>query len=717
MVFLYLTIAFISGVLLWDNLFYAGLFLIPFFKSNKKNIVIIIFLCGIFQGLYFYYPYLKLNRFIKNQQVVISGTINELKGKSFILKCSKVRTVEGKNLYYHKLKIKIIFFKKYFKKIFKKSLFVKIKVKLEPLQYVNPGTFNFANYYKSKGIRFIAYLRSKNDILEIKEEKVNENFISKYRDFIKSLILKSSLNQSTQGLLIAITTGDKLYVDKNSRNFLIENGISHLFSISGLHVGSFFIFILLLLRIIFFRMNNFYLPFICSIPFIIFYTIFMGANYPAIRAGFIIIALILSLFVKRYKDPYRILFLILFLIVTTSPFSFYNLSLQFSFIVVFALIFYSQNKTYNNKIAEFFSIILVAFLSGFPLGVYYFSVVYPKSVFANIVAVPIFTFFIIPISVALIFFCYIPFLSNFLISILGYLLEFIKTILEYLPNIKAIFIHTPNLFEIICWYLSIFLIIVTISKINTLKFKEFLKINLIILLIIIFSFLYRNRCLNRNIVGIIDNRWNYSVFVKNKFNYLIDSVKNINNFKFKVLPVLLKYGLDSIDFLIIPYQCRNTIENINKLSQFLKIRNIVSNDQRVCSNIKDKSIKCFSAKENNTIGNMVVLYPPNDKYYLLNYKNSSLMLKFDKISFCYYFTKDIWKYIIYKKYSLGKILISYKSEINKITDNDIIMTKKKKRGFLEISLENYKIKNFAEKYKKYSLLRLLLKENEGITAY
>ncbi len=710
MYFLYLTISLIAGVLLWDNLFYSFLLLIPFLKIKNRLILIIFFCVGFLQGLYFYYPYLTLNKYINREKVIASGKIENLKGNSFILKANFLKTDKGKTIYKHKLKIKIFYYKKYFKKIFKEGDFIKAKLKLEPLQYVNPGTFNFANYYKSQGIRYISYLENKKDIITIIHNKIYNNFIFSYRKYIEHLILKNVQNHYIRGFIIALTTGNKLYLTNKNRKFLIENGISHLFSISGLHVGIFFIFTLIVLRVILYLLNikNFYFPFILSIPFISFYIVFTGANYPAIRAGLIIIALILSLFVKRYKDSLNILFFILFLIVLISPFSFYNISLQFSFIVVFSLLFYANNKTFEGKFLNFFAVIILAFFSGLPLSVYYFSAIYPKAIISNIFAVPFFSILIIPLSIILIFMSKVPFFNLIIVKILEQLLKLVNSILHKIPDIKAIFIHSPGLVEIFCWYLIIFLIIYLIATFNKITLNIILRSVIAFLLICSISFAARKSFLKDNIIGVIDNYHNYTIFIKReKINYLLYSVKSIKNFRFKVFPVLLKYGITRLNYLIIPFYSNNSIANINNLNRFIKIDNIVTNDKRVCDVLSNK-IRCFKVVEGDKVGELSVLFPPVDKYYLLSYKDSSIVFKLKKISFCYYLTKDIYEYLNYKNYLLGDLVVLYKSEIKKLPKKMILLSKRKERGFLEIFLNNLKIENFLDSYNKFSLLKILL---------
>ncbi len=665
---------------------------------------------GIFQGAYFNYPYLKLANLIQyRENVYFYGNVVYKKKNQLVISVNKIYDIKHKRYINIKFKMALYIFLKKNSLPLEKNYYVKVYSRLLIPHNRNPGAFNFETYLKGRGIQFVSYVHCIKNIKILKKEHKN-NFIETYREFIKNKIRAESIPDFYKGLIIAITTGDKSFLYRNSKKFIIKNGISHLFSISGLHVGTFFLFSLIILRIVFFKLNNFYLPYICALPLTVFYLIFMGNNLPAIRAGFILIMFVLSLFIKRYKDSYDTLGLIFLLLIISSPYSFLNLSFQYSFIVVFALIFYAKNRVYKNGINDFFAILIIAFLAGVPLSCYYFSKIYLKSIVANIVAVPVFTFFIIPFTILLIFSGGINFLVVSLTQIIYFLMKVVKIILDSLGDFTPVYIHSFDVIEIILWYAVVFIIIYLIANISKMnKFilnKIFVSLSVLIFLIVCYGHFFEKK----SFIGIIDVNREEAVIIKDKKNYLIATLNNINHFQRDILPVLLKKRVYKIDYLIIPFVFKNMKTVLSEFIQIINVKNIIVNDNRIKNLQCLKKINCYNVKEGDSVGSIKILYPPKDNFYLLNYKNSSIVLQYKDVMITYNLTKDIFYYLhFYKKYDF-KLLIAYKF-FGKIKENFIILNKKGHRGYIEIYPDNLYEKDYYLKKQNLGLLKLL----SGIT--
>ena len=708
MTFLILSLSFISGVLLWDTfysvLIFIGLF---FFKYTGKILIIVFFVLGILQGLYFNYPYIKLSNHVQNHNKIIAyGEVIQKRKNQIVLSVNKIsKNYDSKTLKI-KFKIAIYSFRKNIFKNIDENDYVKVCLILRTPQYLNPGTFNYKNYLKGKGIHFTSYIKHYNDIIVLKKVR-NSNFIANYRNYIKKKILEKNIPAFYKGLIIAISTGDKNFLSKESREFLIKNGISHLFSISGLHVGTFFVFCLILLRIIFLRFNFFYMPFILSIPFTIFYVAFMGGNYPAIRAGLILVFFVLSLFVKRYRDSYDTLGLIFLIIVCLNPYVFYNISFQYSFIVVFFIIFYSKNRVYKSKLRDFFAILVIAFISGIPLSSYYFSKIYIKGLAANIIAVPCFTFIIIPLSLFLILFGSFDIVTSMIINILFLLMKGIKTILDCLGSYKPILIHSFSLFEIIIWYLIIFLTVYMISNIEKFSIRKINKSVLSIVILMITITLYNKISVKNNYLGIIDVPRDEAIFIKGSKKYLISTLNSFKQFDRIILPVLLKKRISNLDYLIVPFVKRNLPDTLEKVVKTLQIKNIVVNDNRICKKQYLKKVNCFNVKENDRVGKIKILYPPNDKYYLLNYKNSSIVMDYKRVFITYNLTKDIFAYLKFKRNNNFKLLVAYNFYMRN-AENSLVLNKQRGQGYMEIFPEkDFIIKRFVNN-RSIGLLNIIM---------
>ncbi len=529
---------------------YYFYYILPAILFLKNRIfLILIFLIGLIQAYYFNYPLEKF-KFLNNKKITVIGKITNISDNKF--------TISAKSIYYKNLKYKfnekiVIYFNKNKNFIIKENYKVLAKIKLKiPENYPIPGSFNYVNYLKGNGIKFIGYLISLK-ILKIE----NENFIKKYRNFLVKKIDFQNINENIKNFEKCIITGDKYYLSKFNKDFLIKNGISHLFVISGLHISIVFLFFLYLTRFILVKFNNYYIPFIVSLLFTFCYVIFTGANYPAVRAFFIVAILVLLLFIKRYRDPLNILFLIFFGIILIKPYSYLSISIQYSFLVVLFLILFFKNFTIN----KFLSIpagTFICFLTGIPLTTYYFNAIYPKALLVNIIAVPFFSIFIIPFTAI---FTFIP--LKFLIKIISFNFKIILFIISHIPEIKPLYLFKLSGVELFFWYLAFAMII------NTIKYFNIKKATITLFLIAFCFFLYQKIHNFNEKIAIINLRKTHAIVINhNNKNILINGGK-----KQIILNFLLFKNITSLDWLILTNYNKIFLESTQFLISNFKIKN------------------------------------------------------------------------------------------------------------------------------------------------
>ncbi len=518
------------------------------FLKNRK-FLILIFLVGIIQAYYFNHPLVKF-RFLNNKKITIIGKIITISDNKFTIIAKKIFYKNSKYKFNEKI---IVYFNKnkIFNVIEDSEILAKIKLKI-PENYPIPGSFNYVNYLKGNGIKFIGYLIS----LKTLKTK-HRNFLKIYRNYLLEKIDSQTISENIKNFEKCLITGDKKYLSKFNRNFLIHNGISHLFVISGLHISIVFLFFLYFTRFLLVKFNNYYIPFILSLFFTFCYVIFTGANYPALRAFFIVAILVLLLFIKRYRDPLHILFLIFFGIIFIKPYSYLSISMQYSFLVVFFLILFFKNF----KINKFLSIpagITICFLTGIPLTTYYFNAIYPKALLVNFIAVPFFSIFIIPFTAI---FTFIP--SKFLIKIISLNFKIVLFLISKLPEVKPLFLFKLSGVELFIWYLIFAMII------NTIKYFNMKKITLTFFLIVICSFLYFKIHNFKEKIAIINLRRTHAIVINhNNQNVLINGGK-----KQIILNFLLFKNIRSLDWLILTNYNKIFLESTQFLISNFKIKN------------------------------------------------------------------------------------------------------------------------------------------------
>ena len=134
-----------------------------------------------------------------------------------------------------------------------------------PNNNTNFNTFNYKNYLLSKKIKFTVTI----DKLEIIDTKQTVLYIIK--DTLKNYLLENK----EYPYLNAFILGDTSYLNESVKDSYLKNGISHLFSVSGMHIGFLSSIILILLN----KINkNKNLNHVILFAFLIFYAFDMSIS-------------------------------------------------------------------------------------------------------------------------------------------------------------------------------------------------------------------------------------------------------------------------------------------------------------------------------------------------------------------------------------------------------------------------------------------------------
>ncbi len=214
--------------------------------------------------------------------------------------------------------------------------------------------------------------------------------------------------------ILALLIGDKEF-SQSQQNLLISSGTSHLMVISGLHIGllAFIAFVLFrglwslsprLCR----KLPAQYIGVIASVIVAFIYSLLAGFSLPTQRALIMLLVVaILWLFGKRISIV-KSLSIALGIIVLVDFESIYSVSLWLSFSAVMLLVIISiVLQQYKSKLAKTLlaQIYLAIFLV--PISVYYFGGFSIISVLANIVAIPLVSFVIVPLLLVCLLLSYV----------------------------------------------------------------------------------------------------------------------------------------------------------------------------------------------------------------------------------------------------------------------------------------------------------------------
>ena len=219
----------------------------------------------------------------------------------------------------------------------------------KPKNNTIPNTFNYKNYLNNHKIFYQVNI-AKLDILSKKQ-----NFI--YR--IKENIINRAASLKNKGYIKAFIIGDKN--DLELYSMYQDNGISHLFALSGMHVN----FLVAILYIFFKRLK---IKNILIILFLIFYLSLTNYSASLIRSVLFFILLTLNKKLSLNITTKNILLLTVSILIIVNPYIIFDYGFLYSVVVTYGLIisskYYRKNHLYNLLITSF-----IAFIYSLPITI------------------------------------------------------------------------------------------------------------------------------------------------------------------------------------------------------------------------------------------------------------------------------------------------------------------------------------------------------------
>lgn len=272
---------------------------------------------------------------------------------------------------------------------------VKLKGKLRsPFKAKNPSQFDYANYLKNHNTFSTFYVQGGDWKVTGEPETAPGKFLQKLNDTrIKILnTQKKYFKTPNIEVLGGIVFGDDaINPPDNIKNSFINSGLLHILAASGMNVSIIFglwFFLGTKLRL----HRRFVIA--TGALLVAFYTLMTGMGPSVLRAAIMIEFIILGKLIDRSTNSISLIFAAALLMLVYDPRMVNDVGFQLSFVVTFALIFYSQPVIgkIKNKIAETAAgavfIPFVAQLWAAPIQMFYFNTFATYSILANFAITP-----------------------------------------------------------------------------------------------------------------------------------------------------------------------------------------------------------------------------------------------------------------------------------------------------------------------------------------
>ena len=493
---------------------------------------------------------------------------------------------------------------------------------------LNPGQFDAASYYKNEG--YTGILDAK-DIRIVKEEESFSPDIYLHRlNLAISDKYKKILGDKNAGSLSAMVLGDKRGLDEEIKELYQENSISHLLSISGLHISLLGGAVFLFLR----RLKvSFSFPLITSSIILIIYGAFTGFSVSTSRAIVMMSVLFISFVIgKSYDLPSGLALAALILIVMNHR-VIYQSGFLLSFFAVIGIFYIMPELLYIFKVDIYHKrgiikglhLLLASIISSIsillatlPIVLNNFYEVSLTGILLNIIVIPLMSLVVIT-----------GLLGGFVALVSEILGSFILGITHYILNLYTLFcrlgdrltflrliIGKPDKWQIVLYYL----ILVIVFYFLALKRREnklrSLKNNLpegyntskrivVTGLMTFTSFLiiaYKPREFSINMLDIGQG----DCFVVNDGNndiYISDcgstTVQNVG--KTRLLPFLKSKGWGKVDTIFISHMDKDHVNGVNDL---LKCAEITIGRIIISASYKSDKLNCAELEELKELAKM-----------------------------------------------------------------------------------------------------------------
>lgn len=310
----------------------------------------------------------------------------------------------------------------------------------QPRLFKTPGEFNWPRYLSSQDVDLTGWVKAADDI-EILGNQGHKlrRMISGWRGEIASAI-KRKLPERRAQLVRALLLGESRILTGEIRKILSQSGVSHLFAISGLHLG--------LIALLGYRLSlrlyrcfptclewqppQRFLPLVI-LPLLFVYLIFTG-DAVSTRRAFVLATLGAGFLLWRYcVNPLVLLVSLALLSLLINPLLLWQASWQLSFSGAAGILVWQpwwQHERVTRLALGFryptqlFLVTTAATLATLPLVLMNFHLIAPAGIIANLVCVPVVTLFVLPLGLlGLVLFPLLPDMVISLFSACGFMLE------------------------------------------------------------------------------------------------------------------------------------------------------------------------------------------------------------------------------------------------------------------------------------------------------
>lgn len=464
-----------------------------------------------------------------------------------------------------------------------------------------PGSFHYANFMKSKRIYYSGFIKH----LELVD---NQFLLTKVRASVSAYIEQQTPQSASY--IKTFILADKSEFDDEFLENVNQMGVSHLFAVSGLHVGIIVLAIEFLLHKT--KLQEKTIKGMVSVV-LLGYIILSGFTPSLLRAGLFYMLLTLN---KHYGSNFSTLDLlsILFIgLLLYQPYYIYHPGFTLSFLITFVILL-AQNQIPKETTKALFYISVIATLFSLPIISSLNNTVNLLTFLFNIVYVPVMSFVILPLALLTFFLPLFDSLSGSIFTMFNQTILWFGSIETFVLPIK---LHQPIF--IIVYYILLIGLMQTKTMQYRMKYASFL----------VFFFIFHhyqsffNPVSSIHFIGVYGD----ATLIQDSFNQCNILVDTGEVDPYHGLSTYLQYRhITHLDYVVITHFHSDHYGAFEEVSDTLPIKQLITNQTATNQYI--------------TCGNLSLhLYPPD--HFVDNENNNSIVLTLEMGGKTTLFTGDI----------------------------------------------------------------------------
>lgn len=432
-----------------------------------------------------------------------------------------------------------------------------------------PHTFNYKNYLLSQNIKYTLYaeemifVRKSISIYALSEKIENyiDTYLPKSKAFIKTFLI-----------------ADKSDIDQNVIDGINYLGISHMFAVSGYHIGLLVLGVGWILKEL--KITKKYAELI-MIVILLVYMVITSFAASVVRASLLYILLVANARFQWKLSVLDILSVIFIGLLLVRPYYFYNAGFVLSFFITIVLILSQKILHQRTKFQAVVLVSFIAFIASFPIVINMNYQINLLTLIFNIFIIYIMTVVILPLA-------YITFILPIFDSIYYVVMEMFTKVLDICVQFDMFIItgYISNIYEVMIIYIIIYFIFLQFER------KKSILVPLIILLIVTIVILNSSKLDPRKQIVFLDVEGD-STLIKDSFDQctIVIDTGEVDEYD-TVVHYLQSKHIYKIDYLIVSHFHSDHYGEANDIYSNFKVSHIVTKDN--VGNYQSQMISCGS---------------------------------------------------------------------------------------------------------------------------